>query len=758
PNDVVYSVQDDKNDNLWLGTNNGIVCFDPDNEKFTHYGVKDGIQSKEFNIHAKYRDLDGRVYLGGVGGITYFDPPDLIGLDGPQPLYFSQLRVKDQEITPSSNGQVLEKALQRTDEIQIQKNQFPFYLQFSTIDFRTHKNIDFAYKLLPIDKDWNKLKNPEIQFLNLPSGNYTLLVNGFSRGIPWSNPPLKMEIGILPPWYATWWAFVLYALLFGLVLYLLYHFQLSKKMVLAESKRLREINQLKNSLYTNITHEFRTPLTVILGMVDVLRTNKVANGSQADQKSLGLIERNGNKLLQLVNEMLDLAKLESGRMELQTISADVVLFVKYLSQSFHPLADSSNTKLVVYPEIDELIMDFDPTKLSAIVSNLLSNAIKFTPKDGNIVVHINQTKFKGQVHLQVKIKDSGIGISEEILPYIFDRFYQVGNNASHYKGGTGIGLSLTKELVELMGGEITAKSMIGKGSEFLVKLPVKKTKEDITEAYKPIEPNPTITLADQQELDWSNPKEDEELPLVLIIEDSLDVAHYLKICLEGKYRSMHAENGTIGSEMAFEHIPDAIICDILMPGKDGLEVCATLKIDNRTDHIPIILLTAKVSAKNRLSGLSHGADAYLAKPFNIAELHIRLNQLIRLRGRLVKSIGDNGITKFLKSKARDPETIFLQKALSIIRDEIDNDGFGPLQLARKLHLSKSQLYRKLKAITGKSTAIFIRSVRLEEAKELLQTTTKTISEVAYEMGFSNPSWFSRAFKEEFGYPPSAIHK
>ncbi|MCD4681800.1 MAG: response regulator, partial [Bacteroidales bacterium] len=433
-------------------------------------------------------------------------------------------------------------------------------------------------------------------------------------------------------------------------------------------------------------------------------------------------------------------------------------FVKYLSESFHSLAQEKEISLTVYSEIDELLMDFDANKLSVVISNVLSNAVKFTKPGGKIIVHLNQISDNNHEFFFIKIKDNGQGISEEEINNIFNRFYQVDNSSSRRGEGTGIGLALCKEFVELMNGTIEAKSSSGKGSEFTIQLPINNSAIQTKNIQIHLEPDLSVSASEEGLIEPVSESKS-ELPLALIIEDNADVAHYLKTCLIGKYQTIHAANGEIGIETAFEEVPDIIICDIMMPVKDGYEVCSTLKSDERTDHIPVILLTAKVAMKDKLTGLSCGADAYLTKPFVKAELLTRLDQLVLLRKKLMQKIDDDNLSKLLKKRAEDPETKFLQKIIKIIHEEISNHSFGSsVHLARKMHLSESQIYRKLKAITGKSTAVFIRSVRLQKAKELIHTTDKTISEIAYEVGFNDPSWFGRAFKEEFGFAPSAMSK
>ncbi len=623
-------------------------------------------------------------------------------------------------------------------------------VKLSALNFNSTEGVNYSYK---IKDNWIKtIPGDEINFTNLPPGNYEFHLRADNLQKSPLQSTATYQFNILPPFWKTWWAFLIYIGLFSGLVWWFYRFLVSRKLAVAEGHRLNEINQLKTSLYTNITHEFRTPLTVILGMTDSLK----ANGNDKS-KPLEMIERNGNKLLHLVNEMLDLAKLENGRMELHIVTADIISFIKYICESFYSFAEDSNIKLIVNSEIDELTMDFDSAKLSTIISNLLANAIKFTPEGGEILIHLNQSSEKNADFFFVKFSDNGIGISEESLPHIFSKFYQIESSSSQYIEGTGIGLALCKELVELMGGTIAVKSKLHRGSEFLVKLPIKKTANKTSDLPIPLKPRfPHVNKEQHLVLPISD--EDSNLPLALIIEDSADVAYYLNSSLKGKYRIIYAQNGKIGLDMAYKNIPDVVICDVMMPEKDGFEVCNTLKSDERTDHIPIIMLTARGSDDDRLSGLSHGADAYLTKPFNVKELHIRLDKLIELRKRMISKLSADGYNSLLKSEIENPEANFLKKAITIIHNELDNGLFDSKNLARSLHLSDSQLYRKLKAISGKSTAVFIRSVRLQKAKDLIQTTNKNIAEIAYDVGFNDPSWFSRAFKEEFGFAPNTLHK
>lgn len=758
PNDIIYVIEGDKNNNIWLGTNDGIVRFNSNNQEFSHYGESDNIQGKEFDLHAGFKDKKGVIYLGGIDGVTYFNPDDFDAIDIPKQLYFSELRIKNEKQDPVFfQKNRANTSLINTKELQFEQNQLPFYLDISSIDYRLDKNVEFAYRLLPDHQDWITLKDNEIQFLNLPSGDYQLQVNGFSRGKIWNQPPLEMNLKILPPLWATWWAYSLYLFGLGYLFYWFYNFKLSKKLAIAEHQKLKELSTLKSNLYTNITHEFRTPLTLILGLADTIKKDPKLQNYETTTEAVAIIERNGKDLLLLVNQLLGISKAESGTMELNLIQADIIPFLRYVSESFQSLAKTSNSDITSYFETERLIMDFDDGKLQIIISNLLSNAIKFSHEGKNIIFHVRNAVIKDKESIVIKVKDHGIGIPEKALPHIFDRFYQVENSHSKAGKGVGIGLALTKILVELMHGTISVKSTENKGTEFTVTLPI--TKNSSTE-IKLITSSVDIVDDVNEEQEWSLQLYDSDtnLPKALIIEDNKDVAFYLKLCLQHKYQCLFANNGDLGLEKAFDKIPDIIICDVMMPEKNGFEVCKILKTDVRTDHIPIIMLTAKTSEKDRLKGLQHGVDAYLTKPFLKTELLTRLDQLVLLRQRMMQSFSKDKISQILDSKANNPELKFLQKVITIIQENMDDPNLGSRHIAQKMKLSESQIYRKLKAITGKSTAVFIRSVRLESAKDLIQTTDKSISEIAYEVGFNDPSWFSRAFKEEFGQPPSALHK
>jgi signal transduction histidine kinase/CheY-like chemotaxis protein/AraC-like DNA-binding protein len=553
----------------------------------------------------------------------------------------------------------------------------------------------------------------------------------------------------------------------------------------AEALRLKEMDEVKTKLYTNITHEFRTPLTVILGMAQQV----IENPKVHLREGLNMIIRNGQNLLTLVNQMLDLSKLESGKLSLYFQRADVVAFLEYIVESFHSLAQNKGIQLHFIPEAEQIVMDFDEVRLQQIVSNMLSNAIKFTPEGGHVFVSsdINNDRFI------LTIKDTGIGIAEADLPLIFDRFYQSDGTHARQGEGTGIGLALTRELVNIMEGNISVESEKGNGTEFKVSFPLLQISNvEETNQKTPLQTTNKIVdtavrideaflpaLTTQVNNDKSSSI---DRPHILIADDNEDVRAYLTACLNNDYIIEIAQNGQECEDLAFNSIPDLIVLDVMMPFKDGIEVCKSLKSDERTSHIPIIMLTAKADMDSRLDGLEQGADDYLTKPFNKKELLLRIRNLLELRRQLqqyyistfkASILHDNApipenplptsgsFLKGVEKGYRNPsiplvnslENAFVLKVRKAIEAHLDFPDFDVEKLCRHLAMSHSQVHRKLSALTGLSATHFIRYVRLAKAKEMIKNSGYSIAAIAMDSGFNDPAYFSRVFKQEFGVTP-----
>ena len=748
---------------IWISTRYGISWYDEAENKFYNYDKQDGIREpyqNKFDLQKGFKaTANGKILIGDKHGFYITDPTKMKETGTPPNVVITDFKVFDEP-------RRFEENLNSIQQINLKHNENFFSFDFSALEFFNPEKNQFAYILEGFNKDWIYLNNnTTANFTNVGAGNYTLKVKAANSHGIWNEEGLQLKIKILPPWWKTIWAYLLYAILGIAAIVGLYRFQFNRKMASMETLRLKELNDLKTRLYTNITHEFRTPLTIILGMAKEVG-NKVDDGAK---RGLKMIERNGNQLLNLVDQMLDLSKLESGRLRLNPIQSDIVHFIQYLTESFKTFSGTKNILLTSYSEEDELMMDFDPERIQHIISNLLSNAIKFTDEKGKIILHISTIQKSSNENeseriLQLKIKDDGIGISEKDLPHIFDRFYQVDASQTRRKGGTGVGLSLTKELVDLMGGTIAVKSKSGHGTEFTLLFPITRNAQMVSRdeqqvafsQIKTLELNNT-TAENFKEI----VKSKTNLPQLLVIEDNSDVFDYIKICLLGRYEIFEAEDGQQGIDKAIEIIPDIIISDVMMPEKDGFEVTQFLKNDNRTSHIPIILLTGKVDDDSRIEGFEKGADAYLPKPFNKQELIVRLEKLIELRQLLQLRYSNITVEKSTPLSAPEKfkvEDEFVIKMKAIVEKRLDDPDFSIPQFCKDAGMSRTQLHRKLKALTNRSATVFIRSIRLQKAKELLETSDMNISEIAYEVGFRDPSYFSRSFFEEFQISPSDTRK
>lgn len=544
--------------------------------------------------------------------------------------------------------------------------------------------------------------------------------------------------------------FLLTLLMFGALLGVR-NYSVRKEKILLEQRAnyLHQLNDFKSTFYTNFTHEFRTPLTVIKGMADQI---------QKQDRIKHLIKSNSDRILKLVNQVLDLSKLESGKMQLQWVHGDVIPFLKYLTESCHSQAVEKNISLAFFSDLDSLEMNFDELKLEQILINLISNAIKYTPEYGSVKVVVKKHKDDGKWFLKLVVEDTGKGIAKGQLRLIFDQFYQaeeVSNsldNKTHYQNfdGFGIGLSLVKELVSLLSGFISVTSEPGRGSKFLITLPINHEASipyTQKELILPLENKPIYKKAARY--DATN-----DQYVALIIEDNRDVAEYILSCLKPEFNVLMAENGKNGLEKALETIPDIIICDVMMPEIDGFQVCNQIKNNPKTSHIPFILLTAKATSEDRKRGLSYGADAYLVKPFDKEELLIRISGLIRQRQKLVEKFSNHQRPISPLNGAETREVAFINKLNEIIHKHLDNEKFNSNYLCREIAMSRTQLYRKIKAVTGKSIGQFIRGYRLDQARSMLEKTDLPIGEIASLVGYKDFSHFSKSFMQEYGIRPS----
>ncbi|MCB9051011.1 MAG: response regulator [Lewinellaceae bacterium] len=776
PNDFIYAVYEDRQGKLWMPTDMGIVRLDKKTEAVKTYFVSDGITHNEFNRAAHFRDKKGYLYFGGLNGVTAFDPAELneqFDARHDLPLALTAFQQLD-----GRSGQIMGRTeeLLRTRQIVLRPGDRFFNIELALLSFEEPSLIQYAWKMEGLDKAWNYQNERHLNFAGLPYGSYTLHIKAKAADGQWSNNELAFDISVLRPWYLQRWFLALSILL--VFSSILAYIRLRNRQLIREQKKLqtlvaqaterieqdkqiiekqaeglRRLDEVKSNFFANISHELRTPLTVILGITE----NLLREGGNTAAGHLQLIWRNGRSLLDLVNQLLDLAKAENKQLKTNLVQGDMVNYVRYIAESFHSMANHRNVILRSETRLPELMMDFDPEKIRQILSNLISNALKFTPHGGEIVLRLDKVESGGTQAMILEVSDTGEGIAPENLPHIFDRFYQAEHNANK-AGGTGIGLALAKELVNLLGGGISATSQQGKGATFSVRLPISNSSalwdmdselqagegEQLPpEAYSLLPPDsPPPTTGDS----------------LLIIEDNPDVSAFLRLCLQGHYTLHFADNGRAGIGLALEIVPDLILSDVMMPEKDGFEVVETLKKDERTSHIPIVLLTARADVESRIAGLERGADDYLAKPFHRDELLIRIRNLLESRRRLRERYASLLPPEPTDDKGLQIEDAFLLRIRGIVEERLSDSSFEIDQLARTAGMSRSQLFRKVKALTGQSPSLFIRAIRLQRGKELLETTEMNVSEVAYEVGFSTPAYFSDAFAETYGVRPSQLKK
>ena len=776
-NNTVPSITTDDEGVRWLGTFNGVSLVSPEGSLITNLYKADGLAHNESNRHANLKTSDGNIMIGTVGGISFFNTKRIKeNLNQKQDLkiYLTSLEYYDSHLYKLKKKQ---HGLSTTEAIELPAEYRDLTVRFAVSNYFRPEENKYAYRIEGIDDGWRDLGNQRrLRLNNLPAGNFRLLIKGSDALNNWTKEPIAITIRVNEFFYKQGWFFALCVLLAGGLIALWINslrrqvkratgkIRKDKVIIEKQAEKLRELDEAKSEFFTNISHEFRTPLTIISGMVEQVRDKPEAWLDKGTQ----MIKQNTHHLLDLINQILDLRKLDSKHLTLNLVQGDIVKHLEYIINAYHSHADSLGLKLHFLATQSSIIMDYDPDKILRIVSNLLSNAIKYNKEQGDIYCQVQQVEHNGQDVLQLHVRDTGTGIPEEKLPAIFNRFYQINTSGSKKTTGSGIGLALVHALVELMKGAIEVNSEIDVGTTFLIKIPITRNAKltdvdmEVPVARPEWQVGSATALSVQEDIVMHDMQKDVDLPNVLIVEDNSEIVQLMVADLQDHYHLYIANNGQEGIDKAIQEIPDIIISDVMMPEKNGYELTQTLKNDERTSHIPIILLTAKADIDSKIKGLERGADAYLAKPFYRRELHVRLKQLLALREKLQQRYSGQTDPQFVPL-ADDPqnpvfEDAFIQKVYTSIAANISDPQYGILRLTRDLGMSRSQVFRKIKALTGTSPALFIRSYRLREGKKLLTTTDLTISEIAYDVGFSSLQYFSDAFMEEFGIRPSATRK
>jgi signal transduction histidine kinase/DNA-binding response OmpR family regulator/ligand-binding sensor domain-containing protein len=756
-------VGSDDHERVWIRFNRaGISMLKPATGVFTNFDVADGIGDKDMTNLA-----DGKIMFIGDGGLNIFDP-DSINLNRPAPpLVISRIVINNNLVPPPSPG----------GELKLSDFNYFLEFEFAAIDIDAPQLVRYECKLVGEDENWISLQDRRyVRYTNLHlHGLWThaLTVRAMSIRREWPDQRIDLQLGGSGLWRITidLWAYVT-LILVGIVasFIMMNQIHLKKQMKIEKFhiNHITEIEQMKSRFFTNISHEFRTPLTLILGWIEKIGSK---TNDKESQHSLSIMKSNAHQLLRLINQLLDLSKLEAGAMKLKVCLGNIVPVIKGVAYSFESSAGLRKIELNVRIEEEDIQIYFDKDKVEKILTNLLANAFKFTPDGGRIGVGIDcrggsRSTLAENRWVDIIISDTGVGIPADKLPHIFNRFYQVDGSITREQGGTGIGLALVKELVEMHHGTISVTSQPEVGTEFIVSLPLGREHlqpDDIVEVRveeSKAELTPKATVSENMPTPDYETVPDQGIirPIILVVEDNADVRQYIRENLLLSYQVIEAGDGSAGIAKALETIPDLIISDVMMPKQDGLELCRILKNDEKTSHIPIILLTAKAASENKIKGLQTGADDYLIKPFEPKELVTRVINLIELRRKLRKRFGTAIPLKAGEIAVTSMDDAFLKRAMSVVEQRMSDEKFDVEEFAKEMNMSRSQLHRKLTALTDQSAGDFIRYLRLQRALELLQKDAGEVSEIAYLVGFNDPSYFSKCFHHRFGKSPKEAKK
>lgn len=754
-NTTIYQLVEDLQGRIWLSTNTGIGCFDLSTKSFRNFNNQHGVQNNNFVHGSGIRLSDGELFFGGLQGFNYFDPASLTINRNVPAVLLTDLKISNKSVIAGNDAPIKEH-ISVAQEIRLDYKQ-NFALSFVALNYTNPKQNQYAYKLEGFDKDWNYtgIINTA-SYTNLDPGHYTFKVKASNNDGVWSIHETQIKIYVKPPFWATIYAYIFYFLVIaGVLLYSRYRAitKLRRKFALEqerrEVRRMQELDRLKLKFLTNLSHDFRTPISLIMGPVEQL----IQENTRGRSDKLLMIRRNARRLLNLVNQLLDFRKMEEHELKLQLSKGEFVTFLKEVCESFRDLSERKNINFTFTSHLTQLHTRFDRDKIERILFNLLSNAFKFTMTGGDVGVEISNSEKQvsaGSKWVTIKVTDTGIGIPKEEQEKIFEHFAQHNTPENILNQGTGIGLSITKEFVKMHGGTIDVESIIGKGSSFIIQIP-------LTVLAEPVEEKPIAPSIIESELLPQEVNEPDPMPnalSVLLIEDNEDFRFYLKDNLKNHYKILEAADGKEGWQKALACHPQLIVSDISMPEMDGITLVKKLKADKRTSHIPVILLTAMTGEEEQLRGLGTGANDYITKPFNFEVLNAKIKSLLILQHTM-----QNAYTKQIKVVA--PEVEFesadeklLQEIVGYLEKNLSNSQLSVEALSKEVGMSRTSLYSKLLELTGQSPVEYIRSFRLEKAAALMEKSNMNIAEIAYQVGFTTPNYFARSFKGKYSMLPS----
>ena len=760
----IFNIITDQLGHIWISTNKRVIEYDPKNGGIMDYSTMTDVMVNSFMPNSYYKTRSGKILYGGNKGISVFTPYDHLS-DNPR-----RIRTMVSDVKIDGVSSLLEKNNQRfnlrSQIISLNAGDKNIEIDFSSLNYAFPDKIKYAYKMDGVDDDWVYVRGDrQFAFYNqLPKGKRTFYLKTTDVNGLWSNYIAEVQVFKQPAFYETLWAYLFYIVFTLLCLYLFYHrmkrrIQLRHELRIAQidKEKSEELVQTKLRYFTNISHDLLTPLTIITCLID---DAEMTNGSRISQ--LTMIRSNVNKLRRLLQQILDFRKVESGNMKLSVSKSDVISFIDDVCKiHFTPLMRKKNQTFTFLTEDRHLMAYFDRDKLDKIVSNLLSNAYKYTANGGNIKLIVDSYWESENHHLRIQVVDTGEGIAPADLENVFKRFYTI--NKGDESESNGIGLSLTKDLVELHHGTINVESELGKGSTFTVDLPINKDsyqEDELISEHISANGINTDLILEKEALADSQVGEDTQIADVhlLLVEDNEELLFLMEKILSKHYHVLIAKDGLEALNVIKDNEIDIIISDVMMPEMDGLEFCRALKSNLETSHIPIILLTAKNTVEDRIECYNAGADGYISKPFELKILEARINNFIMHKKNKQEEFRSNVEVNIDSLEPSSMDKEFLDKVISVIKSNMSEGDFDVVQLADALAVSKSSLYRKMKLATGLSPIEFIRNIRLKHGSQLLKDKSISVAEVAYECGFSNPKYFATCFKEEFGVTPKEYQK
>ena len=764
PGSSAFGMLPDAQGHLWLSSEKGLARIDRRNSSLTDYNYSEGIDNLEYNFNACYEARSGEMFFGGTRGFTAFFPADIRTNTFVPPVVFTHLRSFNRPVTPGDDSGLLQQVVNQTPHLVFPYNRANFTLGFSALDYLNPGNNQYAYTLEGLDLEWKRVQGEtEVSYTLQRPGTYTFRLKGGNNDGIWNPQERVLTITVLPPPWRSPLAYALYALLLGLLLagtYWLIRMRHRLQLEQLTKVQQEELHQAKLRFYTNVTHEFRTPLTLILGPVEELLRRGVGAGVE---RQLWAIEHNAQRLLRLVNQLLTFRSLEQDHTALQVAPGNIVRFVHEVYLSFQEQAQRMQIDYRFESEAADISLWFDRDKLEKVLFNLLSNAFKFTPPGGRITVSLGAS----ETEVWLRVQDTGPGIPEALRGRIFERYFHREGDRHPAQEGTGIGLTLSKELVELHGGQLTLEPpTAGGGACLCVRLPQGAAHfapehllpdfqdSEVLDAYL----ERAADTPPAAEALWEIPAPGTPRQTLLVVEDNAAVAHYVRDIFAPYFHVRLAADGQAGLQAALDHAPDLIISDVMMPGMDGISLCGRLRRQVETSHIPLILLTARTGQIFRVEGLETGADAYLTKPFSPYELQLTVRNLLEARARIRERF--RRVLKLEPSEVTltSPDEAFLTRAIAIVEAHIDAPDFMVEDFAAELAVSRPLLFTKLKALTGQTPNNFVKALRLKRSAQLLADSKLGIAEVAYQVGFRDARYFAKCFQKEFGCTPSAYRE